>query len=111
MLKVRTKGDTYKVSFFKVRKVNTLNADALKDELSKYVSIPGNEVLLSMEGINFIDSSGFEAIMSIVDMAERHQSRFRISDVSQDVYELLKLMKLKILFEIDHARNKDYSNA
>lgn len=111
MLKVRTKGDVYTISFFKTRKVNTLIADALKDELSRYVSTPGREVVLSMEGINFIDSSGFEAIMTIVDIANKHKSKFRIADVSQDVYELLKLMKLKIFFEIDPVRYKVFSDS
>ena len=111
MLKVRTKGEVYKVSFLKTRRVNTLIADALRDELSQYVSTPGREVVLSLEGINFIDSSGFEAIMTIVDVAKKHKSQFRISDVSQEVYELLKLMKLKIFFEIDSTRQEVYSRA
>jgi anti-anti-sigma factor len=111
MLKVRIKNDVYRISFFKTRKVNTLIADALKEELSKYVSTPGREVVLSMEGINFIDSSGFEAIMAIVEMANKHDSKFRIADVSQDVYELLKLMKLKIFFEIDPVRYKVFAES
>jgi len=111
MLKVRTKEGVYRISFFKTRRVNTLIADALKEELSQYVSIPGNEVILSMDGIHFIDSSGFEAIISVVETARKNKSIFRISDVSQEVYELLKLMKLKILFEIDPVRSEIISGA
>ena len=111
MLKVRNKNEVYRISFYKTRRVNTLIAESLKDELSQYVSIPGREVILSMEGINFIDSSGFEAIMSVVDSARKHESRFRISDVSQEVYELLKLMKLKIFFEIDPVKSEVFSNS
>lgn len=85
-------------------------ADSLKEELSQYVSTPGNEVILSMEGINFIDSAGFEAILSVVGTAQKHNSRFRISDVSQEVYELLKLMKLKVFFEIDPVKSEVFSN-
>ena len=111
MLKVRTKGEVYKISFFKTRRVNTLIADSLKDELSKYVTTPGREVILSMDGINFIDSSGFEAILAVVGIAKKHNSRFRISDVSQEVYELLKLMKLKIFFEIDPVKSEVFTFA
>jgi anti-anti-sigma factor len=109
MLKVRNQGEVYRISFFKTRRVNTLIADSLKEELSQYVSEPDREVILSMDGINFIDSSGFEAIMSVVDVAKLNHSKFRISDVSQEVYELLKLMKLKIFFEIDPARSEVFS--
>ena len=38
--------------------------------------------------------------MGIVEKAGKSGSIFRISDVSQEVYELLKLMKLSIVFEI-----------
>ncbi len=100
MLKIRKTGEVYRVSFFKTRRFNTLIADALRDELTQYVSTPGREVILSMEGINFIDSSGFEALMAVVEKAGHNGCRFRLSDVSQEVYELLKLMKLKIFFEI-----------
>lgn len=109
MLKVRTEGKAYKISFFKTSRVNTLIADVIREELIQYVSIPGKEVILSMEGINFIDSSGFEAIISVVDIAKKHKSKFRISDVSQEVYELLKLKKLEIFFEINPARSEVFS--
>ncbi len=109
MLKVRQNGKKYRISFFKTRRVNTLIADSLKEELIQYVTKPGREVILSMDGINFIDSSGFEAIMSIVAIAKKNKSKFRISDVSQEVYELLKLMKLKIFFEIDPVKSEIFA--
>lgn len=109
MLKVRNKGEVYRISFYKTRRVNTLIADSLKQELLQYVSVPGREVTLSLDGISFIDSSGFEAIMSVVRSARKHGSRFRISDVSQEVYELLKLMKLKIFFEIDPVKSEVFT--
>ena len=84
-------------------------ADPLREELTKIVSKPGREVVLSMAGINFIDSSGFQAIMAVVDQASKIGSRFRICDVSQEVYELLKLMKLSFVFEINPKKTKALS--
>ncbi len=109
MLKLNIEEGIYKISFYKTRRLNTLIADALREELTRIVSKPGREVVLSMEGINFIDSSGFQAIMAVVDQANRIGSRFRICDVSQEVYELLKLMKLRFVFEIDPSRNRAFS--
>lgn len=109
MLNVRKQGEVYRISFYKTKRVNTLIADALKAELTRYVSVPGREVILSMEGIHFIDSSGFEAIMSVVNKAKVNHSKFRIADVSQEVYELLKLMKLKILVELDPVGSRVFS--
>ena len=100
MLKLKIEDGVYRISFYKVRRLNTLIAEPLREELSKIVSKSGREVVLSMDGINFIDSSGFQAIMSVVEKANNKGSQFRICDVSQEVYELLKLMKLSFVFEI-----------
>lgn len=109
MLKLNIEDGIYKISFYKIRRVNTLIADSLREELAKIVSKPGREVVLSMDGINFIDSSGFQAIIAIVDQSSRTGSRFRICDVSPEVYELLKLMKLSFVFEINPEKTKALS--
>jgi len=109
MLKLNIKDGIYRISFFKTKRLNTLIADHLKKELINIVSNPGREVVLSMEGIDFIDSSGFQAIMAVVDQAETAGSHFRICDVSQEVYELLRLMKLSFVFEINPQRKRALS--
>jgi anti-anti-sigma factor len=111
MLKLKIKDGVYNISFYKINRLNTLIAEPLLEELTKIVSKPGREVVLSMEGINFIDSSGFQVLMAVVCHASDLGCKFRISDVSQEVYELLKLMKLKVIFEIDPVRAKKYSTA
>jgi anti-anti-sigma regulatory factor len=95
MLKLNIEDGIYRISFYRTRRLNTLIAEPLQSELMKIVSKPGREVVLSMEGINFIDSSGFKA-----------GSHFVICDVSQEVYELLKLMKLSFVFEINPEKDK-----
>ena len=109
MLKLRTKKGIHIVSFHKTRRLNTLISEPLREELLKLVSKPGTEVVLSMDGINFIDSSGFETIMAVVERSNRAGSRFRICDVSQEVYELLRLMKLNFVFEIHPVQRKELS--
>jgi anti-anti-sigma factor len=109
MLKLNIEEGIYRISFYKTKRLNTLIAAPLREELTKIVSKPERDIILSMEGINFIDSSGFKAIMDVVDQASKSGSRFRISDVSQEVYELLRLMKLSFVFEINPARTRELS--
>ena len=109
MLKLNIENGIYRISFYRTRRLNTLIAEPLQAELMKIVSKPGREIILSMEGINFIDSSGFRAIMAIVNQASKAGSHFRICDVSQEVYELLKLMKLSFVFEISPEKDKALS--
>ena len=109
MLKLNIEDGIYRISFYKVRRLNTLIAESLREELLKIVSVPGREVVVSMDGINFIDSSGFQVIMAVVDQANKIGSLFRICDVSQDVYELLKLMKLSFVLEISPEKTRSLS--
>jgi len=109
MLKLKIENGVYKISFHKINRLNSLIADPMREELCKIVSKPGREVILSMKGISFIDSSGFEAIMAVVNQASEIGSRFR--NVSGDVYELLKLMKLKITLEIYPVKAREYIHA
>lgn len=109
MLNSNLKDGIYRISFHQVKRLNTLIADSLRDELKQIVGTPGREVVLSLEGINFIDSSGFQSIMDIVEYANLMGSHFRISDVSQDVYELLRLMKLSFVFEISPQKVRSFS--
>ena len=46
--------------------------------------------------------------MAVVNRASRIGSKFRIYNVSEDVYELLKLMKLKITLEIDPVKAREF---
>ena len=47
--------------------------------------------------------------MAVVDQSSKVGSSFRICDVSQEVYELLKLMKLSFEFEIKPLKSKAFS--
>lgn len=107
MLKLKIEEGVYKISFHKTNRLNSLFADPLREELFKIVSKPGRDVMLNMKGISFIDSSGFEVIMAVVNRASEVGSRFRICNVSGEVYELLKLMKLKITLEINPVKAKE----
>jgi anti-anti-sigma factor len=76
MLKLNIEDGIYRISFHKTKRLNTLIADPLKQELTKIVTKPGSQVVLSMAGIDFIDSSGFQAIMAVVDQASKVGSSF-----------------------------------
>ena len=107
MLKLKIEDGIYRVSFHKIHRLNSLLAESIRQELVKIVSKPGREVVLSMKGISFIDSSGLEALMKVVKQSNKFGSRFRICDVSGDVYELMNLMKVQVTFEIHPAKTRE----
>jgi anti-anti-sigma factor len=101
MLQIKQKKKTFHVSLRKVSRINTLIADTIRDELTEIVSVSGRTIIFSMQDVRFIDSNGFEAILTIVKRSRESGSIFKICDVSEEVYELIKLMKLNVVFEIN----------
>ena len=111
MLKLKIEDGVYILSFHKTHRLNSMITESLREELFKIVSKPGRKVKLSMKGISFVDSAGFEVIMAVVNRASEVGSSFRICNVSGDVYELLKLMKLKVTLEIDPVSAREFFHA
>ena len=95
MLKVVKEADRYVVSLFQVNKLNTLFSDLIDQQLSNLVSVPGREVIFNLEGIRFIDSAGFDTLLTAHKTAAEHGVQFKLCNISDEVAELLEITELK----------------
>lgn len=100
MLKSEIKNGVEVLSFDNVSKLNILVAQSLKEEITQYLNKEGKNIVLNLDGIEYVDSSGFGALLSILRNAKNNNSNFKICNVSQDVMELVKLLQLHNVFEI-----------
>jgi len=100
MLKSETRNGIEILSFENVSKLNILVAQSLKEEIAQYLNKPGKKIILNLEGIEYIDSSGFGALLSILRNAKNNDSAFKICNISPDVMELVKLLQLHNVFDI-----------
>ncbi|MFO8235244.1 MAG: STAS domain-containing protein [Bacteroidales bacterium] len=100
MLKSETRNGIEILSFENVSKLNILVAQSLKEEIAQYLNNPGKQLILNLKGIEYIDSSGFGALLSILRNAKNNDSTFKICNISSDVMELVKLLQLHNVFEI-----------
>lgn len=100
MLKSETRNGIEILSFENVSKLNILVAQSLKEEIAQYLNKPGKKLILNLDGIEYIDSSGFGALLSILRNAKNNDSTFKICNISPDVMELVKLLQLHNVFEI-----------
>ncbi len=99
MLKIEKKENQFKVELFQVNRLNTLFSDLVREQLADLIREPGAEVIFNLEGIRFIDTSGFEVLMEISDRAREFGSQFKLCNVSDDVRELIILQELEGRFE------------
>lgn len=94
------------LTFDNVSKLNILIAQTLKEEVAQYLTKANTKLILNLEGIEYVDSSGFGALLSILRNAKNNDSQFKICNVSSDVMELVKLLQLHNVFDICNDINK-----
>jgi anti-sigma B factor antagonist len=104
MLKIEVLNDVTIVSFQDTNRFNALVTDGVKEELKSLFSSPNTKLILDLTNIQFIDSSGFGVFLSIMKTANNSYGHFKISNISEEVMELFKLLQLHNVFEIYNKR-------
>ena len=100
MLKTETIQDIIVVRFDNVNRFNALIAEPVKEQLKKYFVKPKTKLILNLENIDFVDSTGFCVFLSIMKTANNNYGFFKICNINSEVMELFKLLQLHNVFEI-----------
>jgi len=100
MLKTENQDGVIIARFENSNRFNALNAEPVKEELKSLFKNPNTRLVLSLEGIEFIDSTGFGVFLSVMKTANNNYGYFKISNISTDVMELFKLLQLHNVFEL-----------
>jgi len=100
MLKTEKINDIIVVSFENISRFNALITEPIKEEIKSFFNKPQTKLVLNLEGIEFIDSSGFGVFLSIMKTANNNFGQFKICNVVPDVMDLFKLLQLHNVFEI-----------
>jgi len=100
MLKHESNNGIEILSFDNVSKLNILLAQSLKEDISQYISKANTKLVLNLAGVEYIDSSGFGALLSILRSTKNNDSQFKICNIAPEVMELVKLLQLHNVFDI-----------
>ena len=100
MLEVSTINNVNVVSFQNTDRFNALIAEPVKEELLEFFNKPNAKLAIDLEGVNFIDSSGFGVFLSAMKAANNNYGTLKICNVSEEVMELFKLLQLHNVFEL-----------
>lgn len=79
---------------------NSLISDPVKETLLSYYNKPNSKLILDLEGIKFIDSSGFSVFLSVMKTANNNYGGFKICNILPEVKELFQLLQLHNVFDI-----------
>ena len=100
MLETKNINDILVVSLKDSQRLNALIAEPVKVQLLEYFTKPNTNLVFDLQGISFIDSSGFGVFLSIMNAANNNYGQFKICNVNSEVLELFKLLQLHHVFEI-----------
>ena len=102
MLKIDNIGNVMVVSFNLDSKINVTVSQKIKVEVTKLIS-PHSKLVMNLEGINYIDSTGFGMLLSILRTCKNNQSLLKLCNISPEVMELVKLLQLQTVFDIRNS--------
>ncbi len=100
MLNFEISDDVIVYSFDQSNKLNASVSEKIKSQIGRHFEKPGTKLVLDLENISFVDSSGFSALLSVMRKARSNSGQFRICNISPDVMKLFKLLQLHNVFEI-----------
>lgn len=100
MIKTEKINNIIVASFENIDRFNALVSEPIKEELNSFFAKPNTKLILNLEGIKFIDSSGFGVFLSIMKNANNNYGTFKICNIIPEVMDLFKLLQLHNVFEI-----------
>lgn len=85
---------------FEIDKINALITDDLKEEISKLFTAGNSKVILNLKGVQYIDSSGFGCLLSILKNARNNYCTLKLAGAEPAVTQILQTLHLHTIFEI-----------
>ncbi len=104
MLLIETIDGAKVATFNNLSRFNVLVTDTVKEKLKAVFNVPNTTLILDLQGITFIDSTGFGVFLSLMKTANNTTGHFRICNIGEEAMELFKLLQLHNVFEIFNTR-------
>lgn len=100
MLKTENINGHLVVHFTGIDKITALNAEQVKKELNALYNQKNIKLVIDLDNISFVDSTGFGAFLSVMKTAQGQDGELKICNVNQDILKLFKLLHLDNVFEL-----------
>ncbi len=94
------KTDKADIITFTIDKINALITEDIREEISKLYQNTNSKVVINLQGINYIDSSGFGCFLSIMKIARNNYGVLKFINPEPSVMEVFKTLHLDTIFEI-----------
>ena len=94
----RSRGDIVILDI--IGEIDLYNAPEIKDIINKLIEVQKYNVVINLEKVSYIDSSGIGALISSLSNLKKYQGGLKIINVFASVRKVFELTKLTSFFEI-----------
>jgi len=94
------KRDKIDIVSFSVNKINALITDEIREEINKLSGTFNSKIIIDLNGVEYIDSSGFSCFLSIMRSVRNNYGIIKFANPDPGVLELFKLLHLNTVFQI-----------
>lgn len=92
--------DGIEVISFNTDKINALNVESIKPHILKLFDIPYTRAVIDLEGVNYLDSTGFAMFLHLLRVSRSNYCTFRLCSLTPRARELFELLHLHTALEI-----------
>jgi len=85
---------------FTIDKINALITDEIRDKINRLFENGNAKVIIDLSGVNYIDSSGFGCLLSIMKTARNNYGTLKLVNPEPSVMKVLQTLNLHTVFEI-----------
>ncbi len=80
--------------------INALNADEIRDELSRIFVNSNSRLVIDLRGVEYIDSSGFGCFLSVMKAARSNYGTLKFTNPEPRIKDLIHTLHLNTVFDI-----------
>lgn len=100
MINIEKIEDVLVISVENESKLNASISQKFKVEISKLIDQPRMKIVINLGNLDYIDSSGFGALLSVLRTAKNNGAQLKLCGIRPEVMELVKLLQLQTVFDI-----------
>ena len=89
--------------------IDLYNAPEIKDTIQKLIEQQKYNIIINLEKVSYIDSSGIGALISSLSNLKKYQGSLKIINVYASVKKVFELTKLTSFFEIYDSEDEALS--
>ncbi len=101
IMKLREQEGCVIAEFSDLKRFTLAVTEEVKTELKPILSEQGCKMILNLENVEFIDSSGIGCIISLVKTAKSSGSHFVICNLQKEVMDVINLLHLQMILDIE----------